>query len=177
MNDMPMLAAVQYSGGAEYDLLLARVAEQAAAQGLRLAGVVQINETYDALCACDMTLRDLTTGREIGISQRLGKHSRGCRLDPAALEEAVGLAASGLAAGADALILNKFGKMEASGRGFRPLIGEAIERGAAVLVGINEANIEAWQAFAGDDAPMLPADEGTILRWLTEAARPVRLSA
>ena len=177
MGDLPMLAAVKYASGAEYDLLLARVAEQAAAAGLRLAGVVQVNETYDVLCACDMTLRDLTTGREIGISQRLGRHSRGCRLDPAALEEAVGLAASGLAAGADALILNKFGKVEASGRGFRPLIAQAIEAGATVLVGINESNLDAWQAFAGEDAALLAADDQAIVAWLLAAAQPLQKSA
>lgn len=177
MADLPMLAAVQYASGAEYDLLLARVAKRAGAAGMRLAGVVQVNETYDVLCACDMTLRDLSTSREIGISQRLGKHSRGCRLDPAALEEAVGLATSGLAAGADALILNKFGKMEASGRGFRPLIAQAMEMGVAVLVGINSANIDAWKDFTGAEATMLPADEDVIVTWLLETAAPQRLRA
>ena len=47
------------------------------------------------------------------ISQALGPSARGCRLDAAALEVAVGLVSTRLAEGADLLILNKFGKHEA----------------------------------------------------------------
>ncbi|MEX5726690.1 hypothetical protein Ga0609869_000043 [Rhodovulum iodosum] len=49
-----------------------------------------------------------------------------CRLDPAALETAVGLVAAGLSSGADLLIVNKFGKHEAAGRGFRYVVAEAV---------------------------------------------------
>jgi nucleoside-triphosphatase THEP1 len=177
MTQAPLLAAVRYTGGAEYDLLLARVAAQAAACGVRLAGVVQVNEQYDALCACDMTLRDLSSGVEVGISQRLGRHARGCRLDPSSLEYAVGMVEAGLRAGAEALVLNKFGKMEASGRGFRPLIAEALEAGVPVLVGVNELNLAAWQEFAGEEAELLPADDAALLAWLLAASAPLRKTA
>ena len=177
MTTLPAIAAVLYESGKEYDLLLARVAERAAARGLRLAGVVQVNETYDALCACDMTLRDLGTGTEIGISQRLGKHARGCRLDPSALERAVVLVASGLEAGCDLLVLNKFGKMEASGRGFRALIGDALAAVLPDLLGITAANGAAWREFAGEHGVVLPADEAAILDWITALSPSLRRSA
>lgn len=173
----PLLAAVLYNSGAEYDPLLARIAERAIARGIKVAGVVQVNETYDALCACDMTLRDLTSGTEVSISQRLGKHSRGCRLDPSALERAVGMAEAGLAAGAELLILNKFGKMEASGRGFRPMIADAVAAGVPVLVGVNRSNLEAWQAFAGEDNVVLDAVAAPIDAWIDAIQMPVRKSA
>lgn len=171
------LAAILYSEGAACDLLLAGVADRLACDGLRLAGAVQVNDRYDALCACDMTLRDLTSGKAIRISQRLGRYARGCRLDPAALEEAVGLAEQGLAGGADVVILNKFGKAEAAGHGFRPMIATAVEAGVPVLVGISEVNRPSWEAFAGGEGNVLEPTEQAILAWLERLALPRRRTA
>lgn len=161
----PKIAAVLYDRGADGDLLLASLAQRWQAEGARLAGCVQVNETYDPSCACDMTLRDLASGTDIRISQRLGQHSRGCRLDPAMLTQAVGMAEHSLMQGVDLLILNKFGKMEASGRGFRAIIAQAMEMDVPVLAGLNQANVEAWRAFAGEDAAYLPPEENAVSAW------------
>lgn len=142
-------AAVLYDEGAAGDLFLASVARTLRAQGYRLAGVVQTNEQYDSLCACDMTLSDLSSGAEIRISQRLGRLARGCRLDSAKLAEAVGLAEAGFDAGADLVILNKFGKSESEGGGFRPLISTVIGSGIPLVIAVPWRNIESWRAFAG----------------------------
>jgi len=173
----PALAAVLYSEGASCDLLLADVARQLSRRGHRLAGAVQVNEKYDALCACDMTLCDLASGEEIRISQRLGRYSRGCRLDPAALARSVGLAEAGLRAGADLVILNKFGKSEAAGHGFRPLIGEAIERGIPVLVGISRVNLPAWEEFTGDMGVVLPPLDREVMGWFHRLVAPHQATA
>ena len=61
-------------------------------------------------------------------------------------------------AGARLLIVNKFGKHEAEGRGFRSLIAEALASGLPVLLGVNQMNMHSFQAFAGDMAePLTPA--------------------
>jgi hypothetical protein len=49
----------------------------------------------------------------------------------------------------DLVILNKFGKTEAEGGGFRPLIADAIEAGLPMLIGVPWRNIESWRLFAG----------------------------
>ena len=62
---------------------------------------------------------------------------------------AVGLVATGLSSGADLLIVNKFGKHEAEGRGFRDVIAEAVAMDIPVLVGINALNRSAFESFCG----------------------------
>lgn len=68
-------------------------------------------------------------------------------------------------ASTDLLILNKFGKREAEGAGFRQIIGHAIELGIPVLVAVNPAQRDALSDFAGDDLEHLPENQDAILNW------------
>lgn len=161
---VPLLAALLYDGPLAVDCVLANLAKDLATRGVTLAGVVQINETYDPLCPCDMTLADLGTGKTFRISQRLGRHARGCRLDPQALADAVALVESNIDA-AQMLILNKFGKSETLGGGFRPVIAEALAGGKPVLVGLSVANRADFEAFAGEWGAVLD-DQAALETWL-----------
>ena len=147
------------------DRLLWRFADRLQADGLRLAGVVQTNSDRPGSHHCDMDVRVLPDGPVIRINQVLGEESRGCRLDPAALEEAVALVETRLDPAPDLLVINKFGKHEAEGRGFRPLIGEALSRDIPVLLGVNALNHSAFQAFAGGFAEELAADGSGLAAW------------
>ena len=150
-------------GGA--DLLLARVAATLQAEGVPLAGVVQVNEVFDPARPCHMDLHVLTGGSVIRISQDLGALSKGCRLDPSGLEQAVGLVIQALEGGPRLLILNKFGKQEADGRGFRPVIGQAIAAGVPVLTAVSQTNLEAFERFSEGLGEALPMDLEKILGW------------
>lgn len=149
------------------DLLLAEFANHLQGSGLRLAGVVQTNSDRPGSYHCDMDVRVLPDGKMIRINQVLGEKSRGCRLDPAALEEAVALVEAELHPAPDLLIINKFGKHEAEGRGFRPLIAEALVLGVPVLLGVNGLNQEAFAAFAGEYAQELAADINSLTLWFS----------
>ena len=161
-------------GRGDTDLILAGVAERLRSEGLRLCGTVQFNTERADRGPCDMDVRVLPNGPDIRISQSLGPSSRGCRLDFQALETAVGLAASRLLQGADAVIVNKFGKHEAEGRGFRPLIADAADQDIPVLVGVNTLNEAAFLEFSGGCALRLPADSKALLDWLRACASPRR---
>ncbi|MCU9849912.1 DUF2478 domain-containing protein [Defluviimonas sp. WL0024] len=156
------------------DRVLAEAADLLAERGLRLAGVVQTNVQRPQRFHCDMDLRILPDGPVIGITQNLGANARGCRLDPGALEGAVADVSARLGAGADLLILNKFGKHEGEGRGFRPVIAEALAMDLPVILGVNALNLDAFHAFTEGLAEELPADPRTIADWcalsLAEAA-------
>lgn len=157
------LATITLPGRGETDRLLASVAARLQGQGVALAGAVQFN--LDCGDECEMEVQVLPDGPVIGISQSLGPGSQGCRLDAGALETAVAEVAARMA-GARLLIVNKFGKHEAEGRGFRGLIGSALEGGMPVLIGVNAMNMQAFQAFAGEMAePVLP---DTLDAWLAE---------
>jgi hypothetical protein len=102
------------------DSRMAELAARAVAQGLNVSGVVQTNIPRAETHRCDMDVQVLPDGEIIRISQDLGPAARGCWLDPSALEYAVELVTQSLSTATDLLIVNKFGKHEASGRGFPP---------------------------------------------------------
>jgi hypothetical protein len=96
-----------------------------------------------------MLLEVLASGERLAISQDRGPAARGCALDTSQLLKAMEKVRATLASEPDLVILNKFGKTEAEGRGFRPLIADAIEYGLPMLIGVPWRNIESWRLFAG----------------------------
>jgi hypothetical protein len=156
-------------GRGDTDLVLQRLATDLAARGLRCCGTVQINSERADAGPCDMDVRVLPDGPVLRISQDLGPQARGCRLDSAALETAVGLVAARLSSGGDLLIINKFDKHEAEGRGFRDVIAEAIAMDVPVLVGLNALNRQAFEAFAGGLATQLPPERAALMAWAARA--------
>lgn len=163
------IACTKSPGRGDTDLLLSRLADRLEARGLRLCGTVQTNSERADSGPCDMDVKVLPDGPVIRISQALGRASRGCRLDPQALEAAVGLTEARVG-GADVLIVNKFGKHEAEGRGFRAVIAEALGRGIPVLVGLNGLNEPAFEAFTEGVATQLEPDLDTLCAWVCDAA-------
>jgi len=153
-------------GRGDTDLLLERVARSLSDSGLHIRGTVQVNSERPCNGPCDMDVRVLPDGPVIRISQTLGAGATGCRLDPQALETAVGQVSASLTRPTDAVIINKFGKHEAEGRGFRPVIAEALEIGIPVLVGVNRLNCEAFEAFSGGLAEELPPNASLLEAWI-----------
>jgi nucleoside-triphosphatase THEP1 len=160
-----MLGYVTGGERGQADVVLAKVAARLRAEGVALAGVVQVNEDFDTARPCHMDLHILTGRQVVRISQNLGALSKGCRLDPAGLEQAVGLVARALEVGADLLIVNKFGKQEADGRGFRPLIGQALVAGIPVLTAVNAGNRAAFDQFADGLGVALACAQDDILQF------------
>lgn len=152
-------------GTVDIDRLLARMAWHLESDGIRVCGTVQANIQREKDCRCDVDLRVLPEGPVIRISQDLGASARGCRLDAAALETTVGIVEERLACGADILIVNRFGKQEAEGRGFRSAIALALAHDIPVLVGLNQLNLEAFSTFTDGLAQEIPADVRALEDW------------
>ena len=161
---------VSLPGRGRTDALLVEVVWELELAGLRLAGTVQTNPTRSDRTRCDMDLRVLPGGPVLRISQDLGEGGRGCRLDGGVLETGV-LEVGRRLEGASLLVVNKFGKQEAAGRGFASVIGEALARGLPVLVGVNGLNLETFLAFAGGLAAPLPPEPRGVVAWALGAAR------
>ena len=151
------------------DRLLAGLAASCLARGLRLAGVVQTNTACSDSYLCDMDVKVLPRGPGFRISQSLGREARGCRLDPAALEAAVGEVSKTLSPRPDLLIVNKFGKHEADGRGFRDIIAQCLIDGVPVIAGTNSLNLPAFQTFSDGLAEAVAPQDEALLAW-AEAA-------
>ena len=113
------LAYTMAPGRGDTDLILAGLAAGLGARGIRCCGTVQMNTERPDAGPCDMDVLVLPDGPVVRISQNLGVNARGCRLDTSALETAVAQVAARLDERTDLLIINKFGRHEAEGRGFR----------------------------------------------------------
>ncbi len=162
------LGYIVATGTGDPDCSLAVLAAGLEARGHRLAGTVQSNVEDAQGGRCDMDLRILGTTSEIRISQSLGPGARGCRLDTAALEAAVAAVGPLLEKSVDLVIINKFGKHEAEGRGFRSVIADALERGLPVVTSVNALNHGPFLKFAGELAEELQADAETLENWFRD---------
>lgn len=164
------LACVSIAGKGLTDACLAQAVALIQARGLRLAGTVQSNPQRADRPKCDMDVHVLPDGPVLRISEDRGPHARGCRLDAGVLEAAV-VATLARLEQAELLVVNKFGKQEAEGRGFVPVIAEALARDLPVLVGVNPLNHGAFHAFADGMAQDLPADPDVIASWAVAQCR------
>lgn len=159
------IAYTMAPGRGDTDLILFQLAQRLMEAGLTPCGTVQINTERSDGRKCDMDVQVLPQGPVIRISQFLGKASRGCRLDPDALEQSVSLTEAALSKGADFLIVNKFGKHEAEGRGFRAAIATALEQEIPVLVGLNQLNKDAFLEFVGGIGCALEPNVDCLQAW------------
>ena len=171
------IACTMAPGRGDTDLLLFRLAQDLMAEGLRVCGTVQVNTEREKAGPCDMDVKVLPDGPAICISQNLGPEARGCRLNPEALELAVGHVEAALSERVDLLIVNKFGKHEADGRGFRNAIAEALSRDIPVLVGLNSLNAAKFHEFTVDAATVLPPEAPALAEWVAGVVATDRSSA
>jgi nucleoside-triphosphatase THEP1 len=152
------ITALIYGDGGAMDALMARIAGALAAEGLLLAGFIQRNQPRANRRRCDMVLEDLATGEAIAISEDRGPHARGCHLDTGELLRGMELGRAALAGRPDLLIINKFGKTEGEGGGFRPLMAEAMLQEVPMLLAVPWRNIDGWRVFAGGLACEIPVE-------------------
>ena len=67
------------------------------------------------------------------------------------------------------LIINKFGKHEAQGRGFREVIAEALSQDIPVIIGLNQLNEQAFKDFTSEVAVSLPPNIESAMSWVKAA--------
>lgn len=160
------ITALPHRKGDRVDLLLDEAVGALRRAGVALAGVVQRARPGQSDCCSEFYLEDLATGTCHEISQRLGREARGCRLDYGRLAEAHAAVEASLDAGAEALILNRFGYSEARGGGLRPLIERAVSAGIPVLISVNDSYRAEWQAFCGGYARDIPGCGAEVRAWV-----------
>jgi nucleoside-triphosphatase THEP1 len=163
------LGIVVYDDGLFADILIVRCAAALVASGYRLGGIVQSNPHRDGRRRCDMYVKDLLGGDEIKISFDRGNEARGCRLDPGAFARIDAWVERAVLERVDLLIINKFGKEEARGRGLRPVIADALIAEIPLLIGVSTQNLRNFLTFVGDSATRLKPDIEAITAWCRNA--------
>ena len=158
-----LMAVIPYSSGFEIDRFMADAASRLKARGLRLGGVVQHNEgTCESGCFA-MALEDLASGARFPISEN--------RVDATGLAAAGGALGAALADKTDLVIVNKFGRQEALGKGLRHEIAAALLAGLPVLIAVRRDMLPAFRDFAGEDWTELPALAEAVESWGLGVAR------
>ena len=145
------LTALIYDEGFAIGDIFRTIAANARNAGLRLGGVLEKPsppETPDHH-RCDMSLVDLAGGETVKIYEERGALARGCRLDLDGLARTCALVLASLPQ-CDLILLNKFGKTETEGGGFRCVISDALSLGIPVVIGVPRRNLAAWRDYAGD---------------------------
>ena len=163
------IAAITFDNNDPVDKVFDTVAARLVALGYRVEGFLQRETATGEGCCSTMHLASIADGSTTTISQQLGKLSRGCRLDPQALAELSGPLTARLEAGADLLIINRFGKGESLGAGFRSAIAHAVLLGIPVLTAVREAYWDAWQDYTGGAFDLLHADAAQVEAWALAA--------
>jgi hypothetical protein len=157
VSSSPIIAVV-YANSALAARILDRAASALEDAGHVCAGLLQRDEPREGRSRCDMLLVDLSTRERVQISEDRGAGARGCHLQPHALVSAMATVRDALSDDTSILVLNKFGKSEGEGGGFRPLIADALERGIPVLIAVPWRNIDGWREFAGAFAREVEAE-------------------
>lgn len=167
------LAALLYEAGDDSGALLGMLALRLQAQGYKVGGVLQRHGGCGPLTL--MEAIDLMTGQRIDLCQPLGIGAASCRLDPGGLAEAAMCVRRAAECGADLIIVDKFGKQEAEGRGMRAEISHAVLTGIPVLAAVPRKNLPAWQDFTGGYGTMLLCRDDVAEQWWDGMTRWGRL--
>ena len=67
------------------------------------------------------------------------------------------------------ILINKFGREEADGRGLRPVIAEALIAEIPLVIGVSTKNLCDFLTFVGDSATRLKPDIEAITAWCRNA--------
>ena len=168
-NPGSRIGLVAYDDGLVRDALIAQCAVGLAASGYRLGGVVQSNAQRHGRRRCDMYVKDLLDGDEIKISLDRGDEARGCRLDPDAFARIEAWIKRAVVEHVDLLIINKFGREEAHGRGLRAVVAEALIAEIPLVIGVSTQNLGDFLTFVGDSVTRLEPDIEAISAWCRNA--------
>lgn len=169
--DPNRFAAVVYRPQDDVDTLLTEFALDLKQRGLRLGGIVQVNGKDPDGHKADMQVLDLAGAQRISLWQPLGSGAASCKLDPAGLAEAAVAVSRAIGQDLDLVVINKFSKQEAAGKGLRSEFAEAILSGVPVLTAVPEGSLKAWIDFTGDRGTTLFCAREVIEGWWRELSQ------
>jgi Protein of unknown function (DUF2478) len=164
------LAALVFDRGEDANRIVEDFANRLALRGHRIGGVIQITDAPDD-CECpDTHVLDLETGARISILQDLGRHSLSCRIDTAALANVSHLIAGAIARAPELLFINRFGKLEADGRGMLAEIGAAATGEIPTLVSVSTRFLDQWRQFTMGLDEELACSSAALEQWWSDVA-------
>jgi hypothetical protein len=154
-------AALAYEADQDPDAILRDFANELKARGVRVVGLVQAGQCADFSLSAVL----VHSGEKLLLALDFDPAASGCRLDFDRLHNAGSRVAEALEAGADLLIINRFGKRERDGKGLSHLIDRALDADIPVVIAVASHRFADWVKFAGGMSVKLPCDRSALDAW------------
>ena len=155
------LAALVYDAHQDPDTVLRDFAGDLNAHGFRAVGMVQAGQCADSSLSAVL----LHSGEKLLLAQNFDPAAAGCRLDVGRLQDAGARVIEALEAGADLLIVNRFGKRERDGKGLCHLVERALGADIPVVIAVSAHRFEDWIRFADGMSVKLRCDRRALEAW------------
>ena len=170
------LAAVVYGADDDPDRLISGFAADLRRSGGRPVGVVQLGRSCRAenprLGVVILPDGEVVRLASQDFASQPTAQVTGCRLDPDRLASLVTRLAAAIEDGADLVIINRFGRSEAEGKGLIDLIPQALDADIPVLIAVPEPRFPAWIRFSEGINVRLPCRREALDRWWLTIAGP-----
>jgi len=161
-------AAVVYGVNDNPDQLLLDFTEDLRRSGVRTAGVVQLDSWTSDDCVVRTVV--LSTREVIPVAHERNLAATGCSLDCRKLASIAEMIEAAIQQGADLVVINRFGKLEATGKGLIELIQQAADADIPVLIAVPEHRFPGWIKYSAGMSVRLPCRRAALDRWWQSVA-------
>jgi nucleoside-triphosphatase THEP1 len=158
------------TGSADPDRLLLDFAEDVRGSGLRVAGIIQLgrarapgNSELDAIV--------LPSAERVNLGHHRTGDAIGCRPDSRRLAGVARVIVAAIAEGVHLVVINRFGKLEAEGRGLIHLIRTAVDADSPVVTAVPEHRFAAWLNYSDGMSVRLRCHRAALDHWWQSVAR------
>jgi nucleoside-triphosphatase THEP1 len=155
------LAALVYEGDQDPDAILRDFATELNARGRRVVGMVQTGQCADSSLSAVM----VHSGEVLLLAQPATSPGSGCKLDLSRLQDAATRVAGAMEAGADLVIVNRFGKRERNGKGLSRVIERALDADIPVVIAVSSKSFPEWIKFADGMSVKLACTREALDAW------------
>jgi len=158
------IAALVYTKEDRPDLVLWSFARHLADAGRRPCGLIQFRDRSRGGSPGRVLI--VENWQVVDVANKRGATGDGqCRLDADWLDRMGAQAVASIRRGVDAVIVNRFGPLEANGRGFSAAITAASETRTPLIVAVPEFEFRRWTRFSSGMTVKLSCDIDKALDW------------
>jgi hypothetical protein len=167
------VAAVVYGADDDPDRVFVDFANDLRRSGRRPVGVIQVGRS----CRSVDPRVSVAMLPEDEMVPHIETQALGCRLDASRLNDLASRLTAAIGGGADLVIINRFGRSEAEGKGLIAVIARALDADIPVLIAVPEQRFAAWLQFSGGMNVRLACRREVLDRWWHTVTGPPRESS
>jgi hypothetical protein len=163
-------AAVVYGVKDNPDRLLLDFTEDLRRSGVRTAGLLQLDSWTDQFDGRVVRTVVLSSREVVPVDHERSLGATGCGLDCRKLASIAKMIEAAIQEGADLVVINRFGKLEATGKGLIELIQQSADADIPVLIAVPEHRFAGWIKYSAGMSVRLPCRRAALDRWWKSVA-------